>query len=216
MNSGGRMKRKIFLVFSIFVFLTAACQPAPVILPGDILFADDFSASQAQWTHLANDNGVMGYDASGLRFFIREAGLNYWSTPGLNFSDTRLEVDALQYAGPVENRIGLICRYKDDLNFYFFVVSTDGYYAIGKVKDGRQSLLGQDAMRYASAIKTGVAINHLRAECQGSTLRFYVNDAPVALAEDLDFSEGDVGLLAGTFNEGGLDVLFDNFEVRQP
>ncbi|MBT3337508.1 MAG: hypothetical protein HN855_00055 [Anaerolineae bacterium] len=200
----------------LFVFVLTACQPAPVILPGDTLFADDFSINTGQWVNLVNDGGVMGYDASGLRFFVREAGLNYWSTPGMNFRDTRLEVDALRYAGPVENRIGLICRYRDDLNFYFFVISTDGYYAIGKVKDGVQALLGQDAMRYSSAIETGVAINHLRAECQGSSLRFYVNDAPVALVDDLDFSEGDVGLLAGTFEEGSLDVLFDNFKVVQP
>ena len=110
----------------------------------------------------------------------------------------------------------MICRHRDDQNFYYFVISADGYYAIGKVKEGEQSLLGQDAMRYSSAIKTGVAINHLRADCQGSTLRFYINQAPIALVEDFDFIEGDVGLLAGTLNEGGLDVLFDNFVVVHP
>ncbi len=209
------MKRILFLLL-LTSLLLAACQSEPAVLPGDILFADDFSASQAQWTHLANDSGVVGFDANGLRFYIRDAGLNYWSTPGLNFSDVRLEVDALLYAGPVENRIGLICRYQDDLNYYFFVISTDGYYAIGKVRDGEQVLLGQNSMRYNSAIMIGVAINRLRAECQGNTLRFYINDAPVALVDDADFSEGDVGLLAGTFDVGGLDVLFDNFEVRQP
>ena len=185
-------------------------------MPGDILFQEDFSTHENQWTSLANEGGVMGYDAGGFRFFIRNEGLNYWATPGLNFADARIEVDALQYSGPVENRIGLICRYESDQNFYFFVISADGYYAVGKVKAGEQILLGQEAMLYSSAIKTGVAINRLQAECQGNTLRFLVNEIHIALEEDLDFTEGDVGLLAGTFGEGELDLLFDDFIVFQP
>ena len=206
--------RAIF--FFLLSFVLFACQPEPVPVSGDILFEDDFSTRENQWTTLVNESGVMGYDASGFRFFIQEGGLNYWATPGLTFSDVRVEVDVLQYAGPVENRIGLICRHQDDQNFYFFVISADGYYAIGKVKAGEQILLGQEAMHYASAIERGVSINRLRAECQGNTLRFYVNDAPIALVEDFDFTEGDVGLLAGTFEEGGVDLLFDDFVVFQP
>lgn len=158
----------------------------------------------------------MGYDAAGFRFFIREEGVDYWTTPGLSLSNTRVEVDVLQYAGPVENRMGIICRHQNDQNFYFFVISADGYYAIGKNKDGRSTLLEQNAMQYSGAIKKGVVINHLRAECQGSTLSFFVNDVPVALVVDEDFSSGDVGLLAGTFDRGDLDILFDNFVVTQP
>ncbi len=211
------MRKKIFLVFLLAFFL-GACQSKSVPTPvsGEILFDDDFSTRENHWTTLVNDGGVIGYDAQGFRFFIREAGLNYWATPGLRFSDVRIEVDALQYAGPAENRIGLICRHENDQNFYFFVISTDGYYAIGKVKAGEQSLLGQEAMQYSNAIKQGVAINHLQAECRGSSLRFYANDILLAFVEDADFMEGDVGLLAGTFDEGGLDLLFDNFVVRHP
>ena len=112
--------------------------------------------------------------------------------------------------------MGIICRHQNDQNFYFFVISADGYYAIGKNKDGRSTLLEQNAMQYSGAIKKGVVINHLRAECQGSTLSFFVNDVPVALVVDEDFSSGDVGLLAGTFDRGDLDILFDNFVVTQP
>jgi len=209
------MKRKLFYLL-LFVLLLAACQPESRALTGDVLFSDDFSTRENDWTHLVNDGGVMDYNAGGFRFYIREPNLNYWTTAGQSFKDVRIEVDALQYSGPEENRLGVMCRYRDDNNYYFFVISTDGYYAIGKLKEGVQSLLGQNAMRYASAIQTGVSINHLRAECQGSTLRLYINDSPVALVDDLDFVEGDVGLMAGTFDKGELDVLFDDFQVLQP
>jgi len=209
------MKRRFFSLVVLLILLSA-CQTEPAALTGDVLFSDDFSTRENSWTHLVNDGGVMDYNAGGFRFYIREPNLNYWTTAGQSFKDVRIEVDALQYSGPEENRLGVMCRYRDDNNYYFFVISTDGYYAIGKLKEGVQSLLGQNAMRYASAIQTGVSINHLRAECQGSTLRLYINDSPVALVDDLDFVEGDVGLLAGTFDKGELDVLFDDFQVLQP
>jgi hypothetical protein len=33
---------------------------------------------------------------------------------------------------------------------------------------------------------------------------------------DSDFASGDVGLLAGTYDEVGTDIHFDNFVVRKP
>ena len=50
----------------------------------------------------------------------------------------------------------------------------------------------------------------------GDTLTFFVNFNEVASAQDIDFASGDVGLLAGSFSESGVDVSFDNFVVMQP
>ncbi len=210
------MSIRTFSAVFLLSFFLLACQPQPIVLSGDLLFEDDFSTGQNGWTSLYNDSGVMGYNAGGFRFYVRDPDLDYWSTLEKHFSDVRIEVKALKYTGPVENRVGLICRYQNDQNYYFFVISTDGYYAIGKMKDGEKILLGQETMGYASAIRQGSEINYLRAECQRSTLRLYVNDTLIALTEDADFPEGRVGLLAGTFEEGGLDLLFDDFVVFQP
>ncbi|NOY97616.1 MAG: hypothetical protein GXP40_00215 [Chloroflexi bacterium] len=210
-------KRAIVIVLTMTML---ACQSAYfaglTTQPGEVLFEDDFSARTNGWTRLANEGGVMDYDGGGFRIFVSAPRHDYWSTPGLDFRDVRLEADTLKFAGPDENRIGLICRYRDAQNYYFSVISSDGYYAIGKVKDGQRSLLGQAEMQYSPAIEKGLAINHLRVECVGSTLRFFVNDQPVALAQDADFPDGDVGLLAGTFDEAGVDVVFDNFVVIAP
>ena len=101
-------------------------------------------------------------------------------------------------------------------NYYFFMVSSDGYYTIGKFIGGNATQLGQSEMQYDTAIHTGLAVNHLRADCIGSSLTFYINGEIVAQAQDGDLSEGDVGLLAGTFAEPGVDVIFDNYLVSQP
>jgi hypothetical protein len=60
------------------------------------------------------------------------------------------------------------------------------------------------------------AANHLRADCIGNTLTFYINNNQVASVQDADFASGDVGLLAGAFFQPGVDVLFDHFTVVQP
>jgi hypothetical protein len=135
--------------------------------------------------------------------------------PGGEFGDVRLEVDVAKLGGPDENRIGLLCRFREG-NYYFFMVSSDGYCTIGKYIGETAIQLGQSEMRSSPAIHTGLAVNHLRADCIGSTLIFYANGVPVAQAQDADLASGDVGLLAGTFAQSGVDVIFDNFVVIQP
>ena len=140
--------------------------------------------------------------------------MNYWSTPGKFFGDVRVEADVTKLNGPDENRAGLICRYQGG-DHYFFIISSDGFYGIGKFIGGQVILLGQESMVPSDVIQAD-GINHLRADCVGNTLTFYVNFTQVASVQDSDFPNGDVGLLAGAFNEPGVDVMFQNFVVIQP
>jgi hypothetical protein len=71
-------------------------------------------------------------------------------------------------------------------------------------------------MQSASVIKQGAASNHIRADCIGNSLTLYVNDVQVATVNDISFSEGDVGLMAGAYDVPGVDILFDNFVVYKP
>ena len=71
-------------------------------------------------------------------------------------------------------------------------------------------------MEYSEAINQGNATNRLRADCIGQTLTLYVNDQQVFQTSDSQFSSGDVGLIAGTFDVAGTDIHFDNFVVRKP
>jgi len=56
----------------------------------------------------------------------------------------------------------------------------------------------------------------VRADCVGSTLTLYVNGEKLEQVTDSTFDSGDVGLLGGSFETGGVDLLFDNFIVYQP
>ena len=210
---------KFISPFLLLVFL-AACTPTsvPVVAPpaksGDVLYQEEFENNTTGWARVSNDNGIMDYDGGGYRILVRQPKYNLWSIPERNFSDVRVEVDVLKLNGPDENRMGLMCRYQKG-DYYFFAISNDGYYVIGKFMGGMTLLLGQSEMQASEAIQTGT-LNHLRADCIGNTLTFYINFTQVASATDADLPTGDVGLLAGAFAEPGVDVLFDHFVVMQP
>lgn len=215
--------RSYLLLILILALASSACQfsnplastPTPIAQAGETLFYDDFTNPSSGWKHFTSAEGTMDYDGSGYRFLVNALQANFWSTPGKSFRDVRLEVDVAKLNGPDENRIGLLCRFVEG-NYYFFMISSDGYYTTGKYIDGNVIQLGQNEMQSDPAIHTGTTINHLRADCIGNNLAFYVNGHPVAQAQDTDLEVGDVGMLAGTFSQPGVDVLFDNFMVLQP
>lgn len=211
---------KAGLYLSSFVLLITSCLPVPATEPvksgnpGDVLYQESFVDNTSGWDRVLNDGGIMDYDSGGYRILVRGAKMNFWSTPPGNFGDVRVEVDVTKLNGPDENRAGLMCRYQNG-NYYFFIVSNDGFYAIGKFTDGQAILIGQESMAPTEFIESD-GINHLRADCIGNTLTFYVNFNQVAVTQDADFTAGGVGILAGSFNEPGVDVLFQNFVVMQP
>ncbi|MEO8357983.1 MAG: hypothetical protein ABI621_18920 [Chloroflexota bacterium] len=213
------MRSNRLLPIFFFLILLAACTPsanpvAPVTNPGDILYQEEFDDNTTGWDRVANENGIMDYDGGGYRILVQQPDFNLWSTPEKDYRDVRLEVDVARVNGPMENRAGLMCRYQNG-DYYFFIISNDGYYAIGKFIGGQTLLLGLAAMQPSEFIQTD-AVNHLRADCIGDMLALYVNYSQVSAVQDSDFPSGDVGVLAGAFSQPGTDVLFDHFVVIQP
>lgn len=211
---------RLFLFALICIFLFSACSALPTqtpqtLAPGSVLFQDDFASATTGWDRMLVNEGVMDYDGGGYRMMVNALQTNFWSTPSKNFTDVRLEVDAGKLAGPDENRIGLLCRFNGK-DYYFFIITSDGFYGVGLFKDGQAVLLGQSEMLSSSNINKGLAINHLRADCAGQTLTFYVNGFQIAQAQDATLTSGDVGIIAGTFATPGVDIIFDNFVVLQP
>ena len=157
----------------------------------------------------------MDYDGGGYRMLVNALQANFWSTPHKDFADVRIEVDAGKLVGPDENRIGLICR-SDGKSYYFFIISSDGYYGMGIFRNGKTALLGLSEMGQSDKIRKGTAVNHLRADCNHDELAFYVNGSQLADIHDPTLQHGDVGLLAGSFSKPGVDIVFDNFVVLEP
>jgi hypothetical protein len=215
---------RLFIFFSSLTMLALACSttvptsstPDEQSLPsGTVLFQDDFAHPLSGWDRLLTAEGTMDYDGGGYRMLVNSLNTNFWSTPHKNFDNVRMEVDAGKLGGPDENRIGLICRFTGN-DYYFFLISSDGFYGMGIYTSGQAILLGQSEMQTSTNIKTGLAVNHLRADCTGETLTFYANGFQIASVQDSRLKSGDVGLLAGTFAQPGVDIILDNFVVLKP
>lgn len=219
------MKRASLLVFLLALLTLAACQaaPTPTAAPTaaapnlQVLFQDDFSDPKSGWDTMKEDDALIAYEDGRYHIWLNYPHTTIWANPNLHFGDVRVEVDALKVGGPNNNQFGIICRYQDADNFYFLIVSSDGYYGIGKTENGKATLLtGDGGMSFSSAIPQGHAAVHLRADCVGDNLALFVNGQPLATAKDDAFADGDVGLIVGTFEEPGADLLFDNFAVYKP
>ncbi|MCL4528530.1 MAG: hypothetical protein M1282_03860 [Chloroflexi bacterium] len=178
------------------------------------IFMDDFSNPNSGWDRVQKDYKITDYANGGYRIWVNKEKIDVWATPRKNFAgDVNIEVDATKVAGPDDNDFGVICRYQDSDNFYQFLISSDGYAGIARVKNGDQSFLSSDKMEPAAAIHQGAATNHIRVTCIGSALSLSVNGKQIASANDASFTSGDVGLIAGTFSNVGVDILFSNFSA---
>ncbi len=220
------MNRKITPLIIVIVFLCSliltACGQAGVPgrgqkNSGELLFEDDFSKTPNGWGTMEKDGGEIDFIYDGVMFSVYLPNFMYWSVNGKNFTDARIEVDAVLADGPTNDNFGVICRFQDDRNYYGFVLSHDGYYGIFKYLDGKLVMASENGnMGFSDAIRLGGVVNHLQATCKGNMLSLSVNDTLLAEVIDDSFKSGQVGLIAGAYNEPGVMVFFDNFKVYQP
>ena len=184
--------------------------------PGAVLFQDDFSRPSSGWDRYRDETYAADYQDGAYRLHILKPNKDAWANPGLGFGDVRIEVDATKIGGPDDNIFGVLCRYQNPSNFYYLLISSDGFYGIGVFKDGRQLLLTDESLLPSPVVIRGPAINHIRADCIGRRLRLFVNGQSVAEASAAEWERGDVGLIAGNYSLAGAEILFDNFSVLQP
>ena len=208
------MKLKLLVVVLVLPFGTIASQAE-----SPILFRDDFSNPASGWMVTKKDYAEFGYLDGEYRILLNKADFNTYSlVPKQTFDNCSVEADVRLAAGPSNGVFGILCRAEADAQTvhkaYVFAIRGDGFYAILK----RTSPSFWDAIAYgkeSKAIKPGNAVNHLRADCSGDTLTFYVNGEKLLEKTDAAFKTGGVGFAVTTQPKSEtLDVRFDNFVVR--
>lgn len=220
----GQVKK---LYLALTVFWLAGCNQLPLIsslldntpktaTQNSQLFFDDFSENKSGWDRFLGEIGLTDYQGETYQIQVNEPNTDLFANPGQIFKDVVIEVNAARIGGPANNSFGVICRYQDEKNFYSAQISSDGYAGIFRMKNGVAKLLGHDTMIPVPAILGGISANLIHFECIGSSLALAINGVPVDAREDKNFENGDVGLIAGTFEEAGTQIVFDNFIVTKP
>jgi hypothetical protein len=210
-----------------FMLLLISCQANPLAdffntqpaasQNAGILFTDDFSDTTSGWDRQRSTDGITDYDGGRYLIQVDRANYDYFANPSMSLPDVRIEVEAVNAGGETDNEFGLICRYSGKNDFYAGLISSDGFYGIFKVRGGEYSLLGMDAMAKSGAINThSEEKNLIRLDCKGQELKLFVNGVQLDARQDADLSTGDVGLLAGSYQNPGVKIYFDNFIVQKP
>ena len=199
-------------ILLIFVSLSSACAA-----PSNILLSEDFSSNSNSWDNVSDSNMTTNYYNDAYRILVNMPNYDAWANPDdLSFTDVQVEVDAIKNDGPNVNDFGIICRYTNADSYYYGVISSDGYYGIYKKTSQGGTQLGLGKEQFSEKILTGAVTNHIRFDCVGSTLTLYVNGTAIDQRSDQTYTEGNIGLIAGTYTEAGTDILFDNLFVYKP
>jgi hypothetical protein len=178
---------------------------------GETVISDDFSDANSGWATGSEEEWALYYEAG--RYFaeVNPSEYSSWSSLAGDYANITINVDVNIEQAAHDGDIGVLCRYEDADNHYALEVSEDGYYSIWKRVNGEVSYLVE--WTKSELIPTDSSSFVLNASCDGAQLSVGINGELLATATDTDFASGGVGLLAGTWENGGLVVSFDNFEV---
>lgn len=218
------MRKWITLSFVLIMVSLVGCTiGTPTVDPcneNGALLQDDFSGAQScGWREYNQGGAVVEIVEGTLNISTSQTGQIWWTNPGRDFSDVIVTVQARQSSGPNNNAYGILCRYQDEKNFYFFLISGDGYYAIGKYDSGQDRptyLTPNQEYSSSDLINQGVATNLVRASCVGDELSLSVNGLPLLTVTDNSFASGDIGLGVSTLEPGTAVVQFDDLLVLAP
>jgi Raf kinase inhibitor-like YbhB/YbcL family protein len=183
----------------------------------ELVYIDDFEDPESGWERYREYDGILDYEEGGYRMMVDVPENLFWVNANQEYSDVRVEVDVKVIGGPESNHYGVLCRLGgEDYDHYFFLISSDGTYSIGKQKGWEVEVLAESSDPSEVINKEIEEYNHIRADCHGDRLSLFVNDELLLDVRDSDLLKGDEGLLAGTRGEAGVDIYFDNIEVYAP
>lgn len=206
----------VIIALLMIIFAASCAWLSPSVQPGDVLFQDDFAINTSGWDRYGDSSYEANYEQGTYRILVNDPDTMVWSLPDLSFTDVILRVQAWHSSGPEDNLFGLLCRYQDAGNFIFFMLSSDGFVGIGQYVDGRRTLLTDDSLLPFEGIRSGDNLNLIEARCVGEELTLSINNTQAAQARVETITAGDIGLLAGSYTEGGVEIRFDNFSMLQP
>ncbi|MDX1615961.1 MAG: hypothetical protein R3300_16730 [Candidatus Promineifilaceae bacterium] len=220
------MKATAFLAGLLLLAVAlSACADGPFGGPDacdqdSALFVDEFDGEQeCGWVLYQGSGGSVQIQDGALILESGQPGQIWWTNAGRQFDDVRIATTVRRVSGPEDNAFGIICRYQSKDNFYLFLISSDGFYAIGKYQSGSpqiEYLTGDGEFQFSEAINQGAASNDLIATCQGNELSMAVNGTQLATVTDPTFVTGDIGLGASTFQPGTAIIAFEQIRVDLP
>ncbi len=172
--------------------------------------------SSINWLLESDELGQTLIDGGQMLFVIPEPGIaRYATAEGVVGGNFVAEVETIQLDGSTNSGYGLLFRMQDPGQFYRFNITGNGYYLVEKrTADGGWERLTNDWQETTLLLTGHNNRNLIKVEARGTNLGFSINGFEVFSINDPAFSSGAIALNAGTFDQGGLIVAFDNFVLE--
>ncbi|MBN1678955.1 MAG: hypothetical protein JW966_01600 [Anaerolineae bacterium] len=190
---------------------------------GQVLFEDDFSDPGWGFRDFEGDTKHAWHAEGEYHVASLASGRVFSALSGLFLGDFVLEFDAVVVRDEAGNgAYGLAFRGQEGLagNYYLWRVSSDGttniHVNVGGITDRLESYsvaaIEADDWLTMPSIQTGTGVtNHLRLECQGTDMRFYVNGELLLQGVDANLESGVLALVVS--GDQPVEVMFDNVRI---
>ncbi|MFW5886360.1 MAG: OmpA family protein [Bacteroidota bacterium] len=196
------MKARLFIFLSIF----------PLILNGQpIIFQEDFDDNNSNWRE-GTDEYVYREVKNGIYYFHHYREKSYWTSTRSIFieptKDFEIEVTIKQERG-TEYGYGLIYAANGIDNYHCFLVTSNGYFCVGKSEKGiYKPVINWQKNENVKPINEW---NVLKVRKSGDIVKYHVNGIEVGQSGTLKFFGTQLGFLVSRT----MNICVDKLLVRQ-
>ena len=196
--------------------LTILQAPAPS--EQDTLFQDDFTNPATGWPEEKFDNYFVGYHEPEY-YHIEITSPNYKTAifaPGKQtFSDTTIEAKVFTVGNKTATTgdfaYGIAFRRSGDQYYAFTISPRTKKWFVLKSSPNALEVLAEGSDESIHDLDTA---DDLRVDAEGTTFTFQINNRLVGEIADSDYSSGEVGFFAQTFDAANVHIHFDDLAIR--
>ncbi len=216
---------------------------------GQVAYIATFDDSADDWDLYEGILSAQIVNGGRLQLKAGDVNSGPFSSSHPHFADFDVRTEAIPVAGPLDNGYGIIFRLQDqdntnpsDDSYFWFMISSDGYYQVMRVLDGQQKIISDWIP--SPAIQGGLGVsNWLRVVAVNDQFTFYINGQPaflclpdnpegastynellggcvsgqmVSALADSTIPSGRLGVIVHAYDEPGVVVDFDHFVVYGP
>ena len=175
------------------------------------MYADDFSYPGSGWPVADSGKVLTEYSGGKYHILVRQTQWATGAGPGFQASDYSVSVRVKNTSGNFGTyglAFGISKNWK---SLYTLEINPNGSYGIYRYDPGKVVTLIEASSDW---IETGTTPNQIKIERNGASISAYANgEFLTQLTDDTYMGSLDLGLIAISYDQPDVDILFDNFTV---
>jgi hypothetical protein len=180
---------------------------------GEVVLFDEFVDNRNNWNIGEYTHGRVDILDGQLVINVDKEQTYIFTYMPETYADLNMMVDVRVMQAAGDGDLGFLCGYVDQQNFTVLEVSEDGYFAIWTLINDQEIYLVD--WTFSELIPASGSFT-LSAYCGADGFSLAVNDTLLADVDGSYYQPGRVGLFTGTWNQPGIMVGFEAFEILEP